>query len=153
MARPPASVTTASAAAILDLMVMVVSLWNGWAGVALMRIGRTGREKVQRGDLDPHAKTTRCAKSHRHDSLARSREKQRPGRLPQPCLQRSKSLLRLGLLSAALGLGGGLGGGVGLPRHDGLVGVDQAGAELGIFADRPDVLCSRLQNVAHGLGA
>src|SRR3954468_15598237 len=29
MARPPASVTTASAAAILDLMVMMVSLWNG----------------------------------------------------------------------------------------------------------------------------
>ena len=48
MARLPASVATASAAANLDLMVMVVSLWI-WCGpvMALMVIGRTGGGKVQ----------------------------------------------------------------------------------------------------------
>src|SRR3954465_554827 len=123
MARPPASVTTASAAAILDLMVMVVSLWNGWAGVALMRIGRTGREKVQRGDVDPHAKTTPVRKVT--DTILwriRAKSKGRDGCPSLACIDRNR-YCALACSAPPCGSGAASGGAVGLTAHMGLEGA------------------------------
>ena len=40
-----------------------------------------------------------------------------------------------------------------LHRHDRLIGIDQTRAELGVLADRSEILRGLLQDLAHGIGA
>src|SRR4051794_33892038 len=129
-ARPPASVTTASAAAILDLMVMMVSLWNACGPIwpSWVLVGPGGKRFNAAG-----ASCTWCAKSHRRNFSARSHNSRGREHPPPPSSNkpRWRRLLPLGLLFLSRRRRRASGGGVGLPRHNRLIGVDQARAVLG----------------------